>query len=141
MCWPAAGAAPSIPTTVPQWRKFLFQYTDFTNAALAQTNSLLSLVAAGNVEGIEVFELVKFAGPGLGLAEVTCGDPAAVDSLSPAWSVFEVYDATRIQRPPLDVTYSKAAATALTVTLTADINLSLLTAGAFQVWLKLSRTA
>lgn len=124
---------------IPIWTKYTYAYSDFRSAALTQTKSLLSLPIGGCVEGIQVFETIQFAGPGLGLCNVTCGDPVAVDSLTPAWDLFAAYDATRIQRPPIDVIYSQAAATALTVTVTADINLNLLTAGAFSVWLKTAK--
>lgn len=133
------GAGGPTVEAVPIWVKYSFAYTDFSAAATTQTISLLSLPIGGCVEGIQVFETIQFAGSGLGLCNVSCGDPAAVDSLSPAWDLFAAYDATRIQRPPIDVIYSQAATTALTVTVTADINLNLLTAGAFSVWLKTAR--
>jgi hypothetical protein len=134
-----AGSLSSSPIAIPMWMKFSFTYLDFTDAALVQTASLLSLIAGGSIEGVQVFETAIFAGPGLGLCNVSCGDPSAIDSLTPAWDLFAAYDAARIQRLPLDVIYSQAATTALTVTLTADINLNLLTAGAFSVWLKISK--
>ncbi len=139
MCWPAAGVAPTIPTTVPQWRKFIFSHTDFQIAALTKTISLLSLVAGAQVEGIKVFEAVRFTGTGLGQYQISCGDPAAVDSLSPAWDVAVPVSNSNIQLLPLLVAYDEAAATALTITATADVNLNLSTAGSLFVWLKLAR--
>ncbi len=140
-CWPNPSATPSIPTTVPDWRKFNFTYADFSVAGLTKTISLFSLVSGGCIEGIQILETTIFAGPGLGLANVSAGDPAGVDSLTPGilWDLFVAYDAARIYRTPIDVIYTEAAATALTLTMTADINLNLLTAGAFSVWLKLAR--
>lgn len=124
---------------VATWTKYNFVYTQFQIAALSRTISLYSLPAGYHVEGVKVFETTRFAAPGLGACTVSCGDPAAVDSLSPDWDVSVVFSNSNIQLIPLLVGYDQAAATALTITATADVNLSGLTAGALSVWLKLAR--
>lgn len=136
MCF-GSGAGPS--SGIAEWTRFAFTHTQFQIAALTRTISLYSLPAGYHVEGIKVFQTIQFAAPGLGQYQVSCGDPAAVDSLSPAWDVAVAYSASNIQLIPLLAGYDQAAATALTITVTADVNLNLSTAGALYVWLKLAR--
>lgn len=132
-----ASAINHLSITSQPWQKFTIRYGSAQVAATSNTLTLLTLPAGHHVEATKQWAEVAFAGAGQVFSSI--GISGAEDSLASAFEISDTVSASKIQLTPVMGAYSMGASQNLTITLSADSNLSLLSAGVLHVWVKIGR--
>ncbi len=134
-------ASPAVPGTVPSWVHFTVTYLNLAAAALSNDIQLFSLAALDVIHAFKVRETVKFAGPGMGVYNVSIGVAADLQQYTALYDVFTFAPgAVADQLTPLLAIESDTLATSIRIYGESDINLNLATAGTVVVSVLRSRT-
>lgn len=117
-----------------RWRKLAnLTYADFTDPGLSHAYDLADLTARSSIHGILLEPTTAFAGPELGSVLLRAGLVGETDLYIPDWQAMGAPSDTHFV-PGWINDIETLAGWSIRITMTADIELSALTAGAFDVF-------
>jgi len=136
------GGTPTNPTAVPTWLPcFDFTFADFTGfAALVGDIEIYSLPARCTIEGAAIHTSTPFAGPGITAVTLSVGLVGNLAKYLSPYDAFAASSDTRIGAANLLFPENLGAATSVRLAAeSVGANLSVLTAGAGCLWLKVAK--
>jgi len=137
-----SGGTPTNPTAVPTWFPCIaFTFADFTPfAALAGDVEKYSLPARCTIEGVALKTSVAFSGPGITAVTLSVGLAGNLAKYLSPYDAFAAVSNTRIGAANLLFPENFGAATSVRLAAeSVGANLSVLTAGAGCLWLKVAK--
>lgn len=127
-----AGGGPTVPT----WTKYAKTYTDFSDAGTTRTITIATLTARQRVRGIVMRHSASFTGGGAGVANIGLGRTGNNTQYIAAQDVLGAPSNTSFGNVDGFSTYYDHTGWTINATLTCDVALNTLTAGAVDIWLE-----
>lgn len=136
------GGTPTNPTAVPTWFPcFDFTFADFTGfAALVGDIEIYSLPARCTIEGAAIHTSTPFAGPGITAVTLSAGLVGNLAKYLSPYDAFAASSDTRVDAANQLFVENLGAVTSIRLSAASvGANLSVLTAGAGCLWLKVAK--
>lgn len=126
-------------TGTPRWRKFTVVETNFTAAATSEDIELFTLGAGEIIHAVKIKHSTAFSGGGATSFTLSVGITGTLTKYASAFDVFQAAADTTFQITQNFNTENHGSATSIRINAVSDVNVSLLTAGAADIWILVSK--
>ena len=132
-----AGLVQTGNTATPYWRKYTFDYDDFSTASTNNDIALFTLPAKGYIDDIVITNTTSFSGGSISAYTLSVGISGNLDDLKSAFDVFQTSGA--VDSSKIGKIYSTSSTTSIRLAaISTGANLNAATAGSVDVWVKYS---
>lgn len=136
---PGSGAPSVNVGDILSWQKFTAAEADFTAAALSEDIELFQLPAGGIIHAVKIKHSTAFSGGGSTSALMSVGIVGNLEKYASLFDVFQAVADDTFQLSDALGSENHGAATSIRLQLTANVNVSLFTAGAVDLWVLTSQ--